>query len=129
MAGSPQHPLALRTKRRRKEKEGRKDEESRTKKERIRGKRKSAPGGTGTVPETIIARVSLRRGWSTGKLPISRQENSRDAKEEEDGRKERKWEEGGKKRALWEREPDPPRGIAWVGCGGEKDRGRYSAES
>ena len=34
-----------------------------------------------------------------------------------------------KKRALCEREPDPPRGIAWAGRGGETDRGRYSAES
>ena len=30
---------------------------------------------------------------------------------------------GGKKRALWEREPDPPRRIAWVGCGAEKLEG------
>ena len=28
-----------------------------------------------------------------------------------------------KKRALWEREPDPPRRIAWVGCGAEKLEG------
>lgn len=34
-------------------------------------------------------------------------------------------EEEGRKEPSW-REPDPPRGIAWVGCGGEKDRGRYS---
>ena len=57
-----------------------------------------------------------------GKLRMMRRRKKKE-------RKKGNGKEGGKKRALWEREPDQPRRIAWVGCGGEKDRGRYSAES
>ena len=72
-----------------------------------------------------------KREGSQGKEEGAREEEERKTKEEEGMRGEgggrRKGES--KKRALWERKPDRPRGIAWVGCGGAKGRGRYSAES